>query len=297
MATRSRSSALPWLGSGLLVAWAATRLDLSGAVQALAEASWLPFVVVTAAWAVVNLALESAFVALAVRWVEGVDRPLDVMRARAASYLLALVNTLLGYGGVAVWLQRRLGVPLRRGSVLMLNEALHELGAMGLLAAVLGSLAGQHLVGRIGLGCFLFYASCILTSRVTRWLGAPATPLSWFEEPRLRHYAGWLGLKVGQNLVMAAWVAAVLPLFGVRPPLFATVAGTQLVHLARAMPVAAFGVGVDQLTLTQVFAAWEPEPGRLLAFSVAFTAALFVSRAGLGLPFAPRVLHELRESR
>ena len=226
--------------------------------------------------------------------MERIDRPLEVMRARAASYLLVLVNTLLGYGGMAVWMKRRLGLPIRRGAAVMLNEAFHEIGAMALLAGAFGSLTGQPAVGRAGLICFGLWVAGVLLSRVTRRLGAPRTLLSWFEEPALRHYAGWLALKVGQNLAMGAWVALTLPLFGIRPPLGAAVAITQVVHMARALPVAALGLGVDQLTLTTLFSPWEVGEGSLLAFSVVFTSAVLVSRALLGLPFVGVVTAQLR---
>ena len=96
---------------------------------------------------------------------------------------------------------------------------------------------------------------------------------------------------------MALWIALSLPLFGIAPPLAASVALSQIAHLAHALPIAAFGIGVDQLTFPALFGAWEPasQPGSALAFSVAFTAAMIVSRGALGLVLLPGVLARLRE--
>ncbi len=58
----------------------------------------------------------------------------EVLRARAAAYILTMLSSVLGYGGIVVYARRRFGVPMRRGAMLMATEALHEVGSMGILA-------------------------------------------------------------------------------------------------------------------------------------------------------------------
>jgi len=71
----------------------------------------------------------------------------------------------------------------------------------------------------------------------------------------------------------------------------------QVIHLTRALPVSAFGIGVDQIAITFLFQAWEPDgkEGHLLAASMVFTFTLIAGRALLGVPFVKGVYDDLIE--
>ena len=76
---------------------------------------------------------------------------------------------------------------------------------------------------------------------------------------------------------------------------FAAVGFTQVVLLVRGLPVTAFGIGADQVSIPAMFGPWDEPTGQVLAFSVAYTFALFAGRAVLCLPFVGQVLSEVRQ--
>jgi len=70
----------------------------------------------------------------------------------------------------------------------------------------------------------------------------------------------------------------------------------QIIHLTRAIPISAFGIGVDQIAIMALFEAWSPEgTGPLLACSGVFTLTLIFGRALLGVPFLKSVMNDLVE--
>ena len=291
---------LPWIGSILLVAGLLSTQDLAAVGEALATATYGQFCASLLIWASLNWLLDVLFLHHSVHWLTGVNRPWEMLRLRAASYLLTAVSTAVGYGGVVAYLRRRFDVPVGRGTALMLNEALHEVGTIGALAACSVLLLGDDLeqgyaVFCFGTACVGFYAFCVVLSRVGPRLGIPKTPLSLFEEIGGRQYTAFFAIKLVQNIVQGVWVTFALSCFGVDVPVVASIAFTQVIHLVRSLPVAAFGIGVDQLTFPALYAAWEPESGGvLLAFSMVFTCSMLVGRAVLGVPFVQTVLTALR---
>jgi hypothetical protein len=294
---------LPWAGSILLVAGLLSTQDLGAVGEALDTAAYGQFCASLLIWASLNWLMDVLFLHCSVYWLTGVNRPWEMLRLRAASYLLTAVSTAVGYGGVVAYLKRRFDVPVGRGTALMLNEALHEVGTIGALAALsvwlLGSdLEQEYAIFCFGAACVGFYAFCVVLSRVGPKLGFPKTPLSLFEEIGGRQYTAFFAIKLVQNIVQGVWVTFALSCFGVDVPVVASIAFTQVIHLTRSLPVAAFGIGVDQLTFPTLYAAWEPEGGGvLLAFSMVFTCSMLVGRAVLGVPFAQTVLAALRQPR
>jgi len=301
---------VPWVASLALLGGLAWSQDWAAVGEAFSRANLVLFVGVLAVWAGLNLVVEAFFLHLSFKWLAGVDAWRAMVRVKAASYLLTIVSVVVGYGGLVVYAKKAWGVPWRRGVGLMIHEAFEDVGSMGLLALVLGmgmqgsawlpEAARGQMTGVIGfgVGCVAFYLVCILISRLTAWWGFPKTVLSIFEEIRLSQYAFFLGVKTLQNVMLGVWVALALRCFGVHPPALFSVASAQVIHLVHSLPVAAFGVGVDQLTIPTLFQPWEGsnDAGALFAFSVAFTFSLVAGRAVLGLPFVRGVWMDLSTS-
>jgi len=292
--------------SFLVLFWVLRSNDTTIVLESLAGASYAPFVALALIWGVATLYLEATYFHLSFRWIEGVDNFRQMFRIRAASYVLAIVNPSLGYGGLVAYVRRCFGVKIVRGTVIMLNEALHELGAIGLLAA-LGALWITSTnpsppeiivdVSTFGWGCLGAYLCCVGISRVGERLRLPRSPLALFEEIPLRHYLVYFALKVAQNLVHGLWVVLAMGCFGLEVPLITGIALAQVVRLVRTLPVAAFGIGVDQLVIPLLFAPWvgDAGAGALLAFSLAYTASIGLVRALVGVPFISRVLDDCRQ--
>lgn len=275
------------------------------------RASLPVYLLVLIPFLLVLLLLESAYLYLGFRWFADVGRFNELLRARAATYLLTIVSIFAGLGGLVVYGRRRYGISYTLGTSIMLNELLHELATMcmlclmvGLLLPVtmvpdsaLGQVRGVMLVGMIGTG---FYLLCVLLSRISGMLPESMPKIEMLEPfvtISLTQYAVYYLIKLVQNMIYGFFLAGTFFAFGMAPPLIASMAFMQIIHLTRAIPVSAFGIGVDQIAFPVLFGPWEPadSPGLVLACSIAFTFSMIAGRALLGVPFVRGVFRDMLE--
>ena len=300
---------IPWVGSAGLVLLALSSTDLDGVQRSLAYSPALSLFGVLALFSAAILVMEAFFLQSAICRLE---RPVDfipVFRARSAATLLTAVSTLVGWGGLVLWLRRRLGISARRGLGIMLIEAFHELGSMGLLAAVstaivLGSTsvspdawAVLSTVCTLATGVSLFFFGVIAFSRIPRQNRPHHAVLTPFADLKWADYGALLAVKLVQNCLWGLSLILALPLCAIHAPAWASLAYTQVIHLARALPISAFGIGADQVTIATLFQPWESTDGALVAFSLLFTTGVLLCRVLLGLPFVAVVLNEIRRSK
>ncbi|MBN93628.1 MAG: hypothetical protein CL928_06060 [Deltaproteobacteria bacterium] len=307
---QSLGAALPWLLSFGLVGFVLTTQDLTGLWAALSGANYPLFGAALVSFLFVGLLLDSTSFYLCFKWLARVGRFGEMLRARAASELLMLLSLVVGLGGLAVYVHRRYGVSYKRASGILLVDLLHEAAAIGTLALLAGLLvdpsalpasAADELtaVHRVAVGTMVFYGVCVFLSLTWKYLPDAFkrdTPLKVFSEIRAQWFAAFYVLKVVKNLAMGLFVAVGISAFGVKLPVLVGIAFTQVVLLVRGLPVTAFGIGVDQLTIPSLFGPWDPagEPGQVLAFSAVYTCSLLLGRLALGLPFLKSVLRDAR---
>lgn len=290
-------TAVPWLASLAIVGWVGASADLDAVAEAVSRADLGPYVVLSVLWAVVNLLIEASFFLCSFRWLAGVGTFREVLDIRAGAYVLTLVSSAAGFGAMVMYMKRVHGTPLRRGIGIMMVESFCELGSMGfliLLAVAMKPVDGTQGLTGIGAGLVAFFAAGVLVTLASRRFRTKTSLFSIFEELSVGQYGALFGIKSLQNVCWGLWVAFTLPLFGVHPPHVVSVGLSQVAHLMRALPISAFGIGVDQLTFPGLFAPWEQTPGSLLAFSVVFTAAVLAARACLGLLFLRPALRRFR---
>ncbi len=302
---------VPWLVSGGIIAYIVATEDMAAVVDAFGKARVTVFLGVFIPFLGILLLLETIYLYYGFRWFAGVGRFADLIRARAATYLLTVMHVFVGLGGLVVYGKKRYGVSYSRGTTIMLNELLHELATQCTLAMMVGLLLpaalvpdnavdpvrGVMIVGMAGVG---FYFLCILVSRLARFLPEKyrfESPLDPFVDISLWQYGVFYFIKLVQNIVYGLFLAGLLLSFNVIPPLVASVGFMQIIHLSRAIPISAFGIGVDQLVVGVLFQPWEPAgaPGVLLAGSIVFTFAMVAGRALLGVPFLRGVIDDLVE--
>jgi len=116
--------------------------------------------------------------------------------------------------------------------------------------------------------------------------------LAAFRRARPRHYFLLLLYKT-PNLLAAVtthWLA--LPLFDMRIPFAALLAGLPLVFFFAALPIAAAHLGPSQAAWVYFFRRWAPEGG-LVAYSLAAHLAFMLMNAAIGLVFLRRAAREL----
>jgi len=291
---------LPWLVSLLLFIGILVGQDFTAIGQAFASADILVFFCVLSVYLVGALALDSFYLWVSFRWLAKAGTFGEMFCARGAVYILSNVNIVAGMGGLVVFMKQTYGVSLRRGSSLMLNELVHEVGSLGLLSLgaiwVIGADSAEvreHAL-RFSLWTIGFYLAVFFSSRLVRQFGKnrnPESVISAFPDQSIFQFAIHLGLKLALNLWHGIFVGFALLTFGINVPKQMAIALAQLVQLARGLPVSMFGVGVDQVTFPALFNPWDPSTGEsILAFSIVYTFSLVLVRNLMGLAFLKRAM-------
>ena len=104
--------ALPWILTILILEYFRRRWNLAAIAETLAGARWGLYLALMVPYSIVYFLLDSLAVTTVVRRFHTPVRYRDVMPVRAVTYVLALVNSTVGQGGLALWLHRREGIPL-----------------------------------------------------------------------------------------------------------------------------------------------------------------------------------------
>ncbi|MBW2219699.1 MAG: hypothetical protein JRF40_09460 [Deltaproteobacteria bacterium] len=306
------SKLLPWIISGGLVFYVVLTEDMMAVTEALGKGNFILFLGVVVPFLLFLLFLETVFLFYGFQWFAGVGKLRDLFRARAATYLLTIISIFIGLGGLIVYGKRRYGISYTMGTTIVLNELLHELASQCTLAMMVGlalpllivpdaalkQINGVMIAGMIGVG---IYAVIILVTMVFRHVLKEYGTIAIFDpfsDISIQQYAVFLIIKLIQNILYGFFLAGLLYAFGIKPPLIVCIAFMQVIHLTRAIPVSAFGIGVDQIAIPFLFSAWEPtgSSGLLLACSLVFTFTLIFGRALLGIPFLKGVFDDLIES-
>jgi hypothetical protein len=315
---------LPWMISAALLAYVLYTQDLRAVADAFGRARIAPYMVWLLVFVIFWLFCHSLFLFLCIRWFVDAQIPgrpdpsceevrefdyFGILRAAAALYLLHILNIVVAYGGLVVYLGRRYGVPYKRGTAVMLMGLLNAFATMGILAFVAVKLLPDELVpihaqdqielaGVVGLAGMGFYLLCFSTARLWQYL-----PERFQEQENVflpfvycPIYA-WPLLLIIQLVQMASYglfVILTMPLFGLHPPALAAMALTQVVTIARGLPISAQGIGLDQMTFPYLFQGWG-EAGAILAFSIAYTFSKIAFRFLIGVPFFNRATREMFE--
>lgn len=318
---------LPWVISGGLLAYVLIAHDMAAVIDSFSRARLLPFLGLMLVFVVFWLFTHSLFLLLCLRWFVAAYspdpdyRPPDpktltftgMMRACAASYVLHIISFVVGLGGLVVYFNRRYGVAYRRGTAVMLMSLLNAFCALGALAFVavklippevvqkLGHGDVQHqldMAASVGLSAVGFYALCLISARLSVFLPekllADETVFTPFVYTPLHSYPVLLLIYLLQMASYGVFVILAMPAFGLHPPALATLALTQVVSLARGLPISSLGIGLDQVTFTYLFQGLGDD-GAILAFSMAYTFSQIAFRFVIGLPFFTHATREMFE--
>lgn len=262
----------------------------------LAGARWGRYLLLMAPYAVFYFLVDAFVVERAVSWFNVPVAYRDVLPVRATTYILSLLNTQLGQGGIALYLHRRHAIPFWQvtGTVLLLSFVeVYQLALYSFLGALASGEIGRsvpvavYAVLAAYLAAHLWYFSRPRGGRLGR-----LPVLTAFRHARPAHYARLLLLKT-PNLLAAVtvhWLA--LPLFGMHVPFTMLLTYLPIVFFAAALPIAAAHLGPSQAAWVYFFRGAAPEPG-LVAYSLAAHLTFMLGNALIGLLFLRRAAREL----
>lgn len=299
---------VPFVVSAALLAYVFAQIDLRLALDYLALDVLLRFLGPLILFNIVTVVIEAQCLHRVVAAHPDEARPLPRLtaaRIKAACYLLGILNHVLGAVGLSVLLRRRTGATLATAGGMVFLISLFDMGSVfawvGGGAAMLEAETFGVRLGVIGLAIGAIVAGFV-------FLRAPISmgPLEvvrghdLFRAPRTAPIPLLIEIGLLRLIFVGCFVALVRALFwAFDTPIASTslILNVGLMLVVSALPIAAGGLGTGQIVFVEVFSGVAPD-AQLLAMSIAFSIGLIVSRALIGLVFAPEFTREaLRAAR
>ena len=303
-------TALPYFGTLLIFALIFWRIPVGQVAAALEQASALKFFGVFLPYSAIYWIIDSACLTWVIRRFNEPLRLREILPIRASMYVLSLINTNLGQGGVAWYLHRKTRVPFLEILSSILFIALIEVYQLFLFstagvifyrpvsdqqAELVHVLRIVYLVAWSALAAIMiFFAQARRSSAVRTWInGSRFSAISRsFIAARPLDYAIVLAIKAPSFLLALLAQHFALSLYGITIPFVKLVLFLPLVFLAAAMPVAVAHLGTSQAAWLLFFSANAPN-AKILAYSLAAHFTFMLCNGLLGLLFLPRASREL----
>jgi hypothetical protein len=251
---------LPWLVAAAILAALAARLPRGQIAHALAAGPFWSVGLCSAAVAVAAFAADAWATRVAFA-VTGVHCPLrGVLLARGATYLLGLLNSVAGQGGMGVYLHRAgVGSLRAAGTVLFLIgtqlAALAAVAAAGVAAdaATGGAASPARSLPLLGILAAAFALYLLVVARRPAWLARRAVLAPAFAAGG-RGFLRASAARLPQTLVMIAGLWLGLRLWGIPLPFGRGLAVISVVVLVMVLPVAPSGIGTMELAVVELAA-------------------------------------------
>lgn len=289
---------IPWIITALLFAIIFRRVPITKLLEALQGVRVLPYLAIMLPYSVAYLVIDTFCLTRVLNWFNTRIAYWDVLPIRATTYLLTLINSPLGQGSIALYLNRREGIPFLEvaSSVLfMMFVELYQLVVFSSLGAALAPRPIDLPLTPVYLTLYGYLIVHLLFFRFGgHWIERfrIAGMLRSFRRARPHHYLLLLLYK-SPNFVMATIVYYfALQCFGMHLPYLDLVLYLPIIFLSAALPLGVAHLGAPQLLWVYFFGEQAPEAS-LLAFSLAAHLTFMVTNAALGIPFLPRALREL----
>jgi hypothetical protein len=301
---------LPYFGTVLIFALIFWRIPIAQVGAALGQAPVPKLFAVFLPFCAAYWTIDSICLTWVVRRFNAPLRLGEVMPIRASMYLLALINSNLGQGGVAWYLHRKTRVPLLEllSSILFIAVAevyqLFLFSTLGLVfydatspsqLEMVHSLRIAYVIAWLLLAAFIaFFAKARRSSRIGARIGASRLgPIArTFLAARPLDYAIVLGIKAPAFVLSLLTQYCALTLFGIAIPLVQLMLFLPLVFLAAALPISVAHLGTSQAAWLLFFSS-SGSDATILAYSLAAHFAFMFCNGLIGLFYLPRASREL----
>jgi hypothetical protein len=302
--------ALPYLGTALIFAIIFHKIPLGEVARALGQVPVLKFVALFLPFAVLYWLVDSFCLTWVVRRFNAPMRYSEILPIRASMYLLSLINTSLGQGGLAYYLYRKARIPFLEalGSILFIAVMeVYQLFLFSTAGVIFYSPSGPVQSEIVHMMRFTYVAAWIAffvmvglsaaarrRASVGRWLetaragGVART----FVKARPRDYAIVIGLKAPSFVFALITQFFALSMYGIPIPLGKLIVFLPLVFMAAALPIAVAHLGTLQAGWLLFFAGSAPE-AKILAYSLAAHVTFMACHGLIGVFFLPRASREL----
>lgn len=289
---------IPWIVTAVIFALIFRRVPIAKVVDALRSVHLLPYLAIMLPYSVVYLLVDTFCLTRVLNWFNATIRYRDVLPIRATTYLLTLINSPLGQGGVALYLNRREGIPFFEVASSVLFMMFVELYQLVFFSSLGAALAPQRIERSLVLVYFALYAYLLLHLAIFRfggaWLerGKAGGMLRSFRMARPHRYLLLLIFKSPNFLMATVVYYFALQCFDLHLPYLQLFMFLPIIFLSAALPIGVAHLGAPQYFWLHFFGDQAPE-ANLLAFSLTAHVTFMVMNAALGLPFLPRATREL----
>jgi hypothetical protein len=301
---------VPYVVTLLIFALIFSRIPIGRVGAALENVPIVKFVCVFLPFSAIYWLVDSFCLTWVIRRFNAPLRLRDIMPIRASMYLLALLNTNLGQGGVAWYLHRKASIPFLEVLSSILFIALLEVyqlflfSTAGIVCYHPGSPGQSEIVPILRVAYivawFLLVAIIALFGVARRresmraWISASrfGAIARTFLAAQPRDYAIVIAIKAPSFLLSLLTQYLALSLYGITIPFVELMLFLPLVFLAAALPIAVAHLGVSQAAWLLFFSANAPS-AKVLAYSLAAHFTFMFCNALIGLCFIPRAIREL----
>jgi len=292
---------VPWLTTILILGAVFWVVPFYEVWKALGNARTLPYFMLMAPYSLAFFLVDTFCLTTVIRWFNCPVAYRDILPVRAVTYLLSIVNSSLGQGGVALYLNRRERIPLLEvtGSVVFLGFVeIYQLtfySSVGFLLAP----AGYYLPLRpVYVALYGYLAAHLLIfSLKPRWLAFlyEAKLLKAFSKAEVWRYLLLLAYK-SPNFLMAVLVHYfALKFFDIDIPILDLLLFLPIIFFCAALPIGVAHLGTPQLAWVYFFNQLRDyaSAADLLAYSLSAHFTFMLANGTLGLFFLPRAAREL----
>jgi hypothetical protein len=289
---------IPWLVTAAIFALIFRRVPIAKVIEALQGVHVLQYLAIMMPYSVVYLLIDTFCLTRVINWFNTPIAFRDVLPIRATTYLLTLLNSPLGQGGVALYLNRREGIPLLEvGSsvIFMMFVELYQLVFYSSLGAMLAPDRIESSLVAVYVALYAYFAVHVTLFRVgANWLAKHkwAGLLRSFRMAHLWHYLLLILFKSPNFLMATVVYYFALRCFDLHLPYLDLLMFLPIIFLSAALPIGVAHLGAPQYFWLHFFGDQAPEAS-LLAFSLTAHVTFMVMNAALGLPFLPRANREL----
>ena len=301
---------LPYIGTLAIFALIFWRIPLGRVAHALRDVPVGLFIAIFLPYSLFFFIIDSFCLTWVVRRFNAPMTWGEVLPIRASMYLLAMINTNLGQGGVAYYLHRKAKIGFLAALASILFIALLEVYQLFLFSTVgvafytptepaqieiIRVLRVAYIVAWLMLvGIIVFFAMARRSDRIRQWVetGRAGPILATFLKARPIDYLIVLAIKAPTFLgsVVAQFFA--LALYGIAVPFLKLLLFLPLVFLAAALPIAVAHLGTSQAAWLLFFSG-NAASERILAYSLAAHFTFMFCNGLIGLCFLPRATREL----
>jgi hypothetical protein len=284
---RSLSHAAVAQGTGLLTYLA----------KSFENVNWLYWLALMIPYCVLFVIFDSLVVWSVINWFNAKIRYADILPIRASAYILSLVNEQVSKGAIAVYLNRRNGVPGWEVGSSMLLLIFCEIYSLILWATVGVLLRWNsfqsvfHVIPWIALGAVVFFAlfQLFFSGRIAPGIALRERPMfRTFRLAKVWHYAVVIGLRAPLVLAGVVVYTLALRLFGGSIGYGEMLGILPVIFLGAAAPGPMHSVAILFWVLL-----FPDRPGQMTAFGFVMHNFFLLFNAGTGLLFLRRATREM----